>query len=71
MAEKCFSSKFWQGMGGGVTDDLCMNACLCVNAAVLVYALECFAVTGMFSHVFDAFNAKFPLVVCELSELLF
>jgi hypothetical protein len=31
-----------------VTDDLCMNACLCVNAAVLVYVLECFAVTGMF-----------------------
>jgi hypothetical protein len=31
-----------------VTDDLCTNACLCVNAAVLVYVLECFAVTGMF-----------------------
>jgi hypothetical protein len=39
-----------------VTDDLCMNACLYVNAAVLVYALECFAVTGMFLHAFDGFN---------------
>jgi hypothetical protein len=39
-----------------VTDDLCMNACLCVNAAVLVYALECFAVTGMFLHAFDGFS---------------
>jgi hypothetical protein len=47
-----------------------------MNATVLVYALECFAVAGMFLHAFSGFgeqwlDAKFPLVVCELSELLF
>jgi hypothetical protein len=39
-----------------VTDDLCMNACLCMNATVLVYALECFPGAGMFLHAFDEFN---------------
>jgi hypothetical protein len=46
-----------------------------MNATVLVYALECFAVAGTFLHAFGGFgeqwlDAKFPLVVCELSELL-
>jgi hypothetical protein len=52
-----------------------MSACLCVSAAVLVYALECFAVTGVFLHAFDGFsewwlNPGFPLVVCELSKVV-
>jgi hypothetical protein len=53
-----------------------MHECVFImNATVLVYVLECFAVAAMFLHAFGGFgeqwlDAKFPLVVCELSELL-